>query len=123
MGLGPTRGLLLTGLMLAGALLLDLRWPRPAPRSTPGQLTFAARGAQGPIRGVIVVEAGVIAEVRISESSEGLDRRALHDRALLRRFRGQSAQGPVMVDATSGASVSARLLVDAVNQALRRGRP
>ena len=120
MGLGPTRGVLLTGLLLAGALLLDLRWPRPRPAPVP--LAFSARGAPRPLPGVIVVEAGVIADLRIIESSEGLDRRALHDRALLRRFRGQSAQGPVVVDATSGASVSARLLVDAVNRALERGR-
>lgn len=123
MGLGSTRGVLLTGLLLAGALLLDLRWPRPGQRPAPGQLAFSARGAQGPIRGVIVLEAGVIADLRIDESSEGLDRRALHDRALLRRFRGQSARGPVVVDATSGASVSGRLLVDAVNRALERAQP
>ncbi len=121
MGLGSTRGLLLTGLMLAGALLVDLRWPRRA--LPPGQRAFSARGAQGPIRGVIVIEAGVIADIRISESAEGVDRRALHDAALLRRFRGQSARGPVVVDATTGASVSARLLVDAVNRALEQPRP
>ena len=84
-------------------------------------LFFDHDGVEGPIRGAVVIAGDQVEEVLIHESREGLDHRALSD-AWLESFRGAEARPPVVVDAVSGATVSSRAVVDAVNERLKEWR-
>ncbi len=85
-------------------------------------LPFTAEGRQGLIRGVVVLAGGRIETLRITHQREGLDLRAMARPEWLERFRGRRVDGPVVVGPISGASISSRVVVDAVNARLRAWR-
>ena len=131
--------------LLGVALCIDLFAPRTAmhrrlaeerlgevvPIDMPGLPAFQAGeramlffdhdGVEGPIRGAVVIAGDRITDVLIRESREGLDHRAL-SKGWLKLFRGAAARPPVVVDAISGATVSSRAVVDAVNERLKQWR-
>ena len=82
-------------------------------------LFFEEQGFTRKFRGVLHLENGFIEEVIILESSEGMDRRALEQPALLASYRGVPALPPIVVDAVAGATISCRALQNAVNSRLR----
>ncbi len=85
-------------------------------------LPFDEPGAQGRIRGAVVVRAGEIDDVRLFAAREGVDRRALAAPTWLASFRGMKIDAPVAVDAISGATISSQALVDAIERRLRDWR-
>ncbi len=85
-------------------------------------LFFDVRGSQGPIRGAVIVHDEEIEEVVLLFSREGLDRSALESRRFLDAFRNKPALRTVVVDVVSGATVSSRLFIRAVNRQLQRWR-
>ncbi|MEK7468682.1 MAG: FMN-binding protein [Planctomycetota bacterium] len=82
-------------------------------------LFFERPGVQGLIRGAVVLEGDAVADVLVLTSTEGHDGRVLQSPGFLASFRGRPARPPVVVDSVTGASVSSRLLIDAVNDRLR----
>lgn len=82
-------------------------------------LFFERAGVQGPIRGAVLVDGDRVADVLLLYSTEGHNGRVLESPAFLASFRGRPARPPVVVDSVTGASVSSRLLIDAVNERLR----
>ncbi len=119
------RASVVTAGLLAVAAIAALLAP-PAPRATTerdgrAELPFHGDGAQGPIEGVVIVEDGRIVEVEVTRSDEGVDRRALSADRLDGRFRGLPARAPLAADAISGATISSRRLIEAVERRLGRG--
>ena len=102
-------------LVAAAALTFSTEPADPAPA---GHLPFEVRGLRGPIRGTVVLDGDRIAEVQVHQSREGTDRRALDDPAAVAGYVGQPARPPVLVDVVSGATLSCRRLLDAVNDGL-----
>lgn len=136
----------LTVLLFAAALAADRLWPRAdddralaetlvtepahigvrggdAYRGLEGTvLTFDVPGQQARIRGAVIVAGDSIDRVVVTESQEGIDRRALFDSAFLDSFRGRRADRTVVVDAVTGATISSFTLMRAVNDRLRAWR-
>jgi hypothetical protein len=83
-------------------------------------LFFERRAMQGPIRGVVVVEDGRIADLMILRSREGINHDAFDSPEFLASFQGLPAKTPLTVQAISGASVSSQALVDAVSERLKQ---
>ncbi len=81
-------------------------------------LFFAVDGMQGPIHGAVVLSGDRIAEVVVWRSVEGLDRRLLRESDLLALYRGMRATPPLVPHAVTGASVSSRRVMEAVNDRL-----
>ena len=84
-------------------------------------LFFERDGMEGIIRGAIVLSGERILDVLLFESREGLRHTAL-DETWLESFRDYPAKPPVVVDAVSGATVSSRAVMDAVNERLTAWR-
>ncbi len=82
-------------------------------------LFFERDGVQGLIRGAVIVDRDTVADVILLYSTEGHDGHVLQAPAFLASFRGRPARPPVVVDSVTGASVSSRLLIDAVNERIR----
>ncbi len=140
------RAALLTTLLVGAAFALQLHLPHDPERVscehllgapvvrvqledgqafTAGQraaLPFAFAGRQGEIRGVVVVDRGRIEQVVVSRQREGSDLRAMARPRWLARFAGRRTDAPVAVDVVTGATLSSRLMVDAVNDRLRMWR-
>jgi len=85
-------------------------------------LFFDTEGAQGPIRGAIIIDNESVDKVLLLQSREGIDRTALNSQKLLDSFHGRSTQGTLVVDVVSGATVSSRILITEVNRQLVRWR-
>lgn len=82
-------------------------------------LFFERPGVQGPVRGAVVLDGDAISEVLLLHSVEGHDGRVLQTPSFLAAFRGRPARPPCVVDSVTGASVSSRILIDAVHERLR----
>jgi len=84
-------------------------------------LFFEQNGIQGSLQGAVVIRDDKIEDVLITQSNEGIDRKTLYDdHGFLQSFSGHPAQSPVVVDAISGATISSRLVINAVNERLQR---
>jgi len=83
-------------------------------------LFFERPGVQGRIRGAVVLDGDAISDVLLLENVEGHDGRALRSPEFAGAFRGRAARPPVVVDSVTGASISSRAVIDAVNDRLRR---
>ncbi|MCB9564455.1 MAG: FMN-binding protein [Kofleriaceae bacterium] len=125
MGVG-LRARLITGGLLGLAAVVAIAAPprsrQPTARDGRTTLPFRGRGVQGPIDGVVTVEADRIVDVTVTHSDEGVDRRALAPDRIGDRFRGRPARPPLAVDAISGATISTERLIEAVEQRLARWR-
>lgn len=127
MGLIDRQKALSAALVAAAAVAAIALPPARAPASgarpdAAGRVTlpFEARGAQGPIAGVIVVDVAAdrLVDVHVTRTDEGVDRRALAADRLGARFRGLPAAPPLAVDAVTGATISSARLIEAVEQRL-----
>lgn len=138
-----TAGILLLGLALnAAAPPPDLRrlraeqWLGPAvaidvdgqPAWAAGAravLYFEARGMEGPIQGLIRVDGLRVDGVELLVSEEGRGTGRWLDADAAAPLRGASVSAPLRWDGVTGASRSSQVILDAVNERLRRwqGRP
>ncbi len=88
---------------------------------TSALLFFDGDGMEAPFDGFIVVEGEHIEGVTMRHSREGLTGDALTSEHLA-AYRGLRTDGPIRVDAVSGATISSRRLNDAVNERVKTWR-
>ncbi len=101
--------------------IVPLKGPPAFRSNNQAVLFFETKGVEGPLHGAVVITGEKIENVFVTVSSEGIDRRALHDdRDFLQSFSGKAARSPLVVDAISGATISSQLVINAVSERLQQ---